>query len=104
MGLGTTVGMALPFSRSQEREADHRGLFYAAMAGYDPRGAIAFWEKMQGWKVAEKFLNFYPLTQIRAIGLSFLKRIWKKHLLFIGKQNYLAEKNQTHEFIFRFST
>ena len=61
-GLGTTVGMALPFSRSQEREADHRGLFYAAMAGYDPRGAIAFWKKMQGGKKRKtpEFLSTHP--------------------------------------------
>ena len=61
-GLGTTVGMALPFSRSQEREADHRGLFYAAMAGYDPRGAISFWKKMQGGKKRKmpEFLSTHP--------------------------------------------
>jgi predicted Zn-dependent protease len=61
-GVGTTVGMALPFSRSQEREADHRGLFYAAMAGYDPRGAISFWKKMQGGKKRKmpEFLSTHP--------------------------------------------
>ena len=61
-GVGTTVGMALPFSRSQEREADHRGLFYAAMAGYDPRGAISFWKKMQGGKKRKmpQFLSTHP--------------------------------------------
>lgn len=61
-GLGTTVGMALPFSRSQEREADHRGLYYAAMAGYDPRGAITFWKKMQGGKKRKtpEFLSTHP--------------------------------------------
>jgi predicted Zn-dependent protease len=61
-GLGTTVGMALPFSRSQEQEADHRGLYYAAMAGYDPRGAISFWKKMQGGKKRKtpEFLSTHP--------------------------------------------
>jgi metalloendopeptidase OMA1, mitochondrial len=61
-GVGTAVGLALPFSRSQEREADHRGLYYAAMAGYDPRASISFWEKMQkagGGKVPE-FLSTHP--------------------------------------------
>ena len=46
-GAGATLGVALPFSRSQEREADHRGLYYSAMAGYDPRAAVTFWKKMQ---------------------------------------------------------
>jgi predicted Zn-dependent protease len=61
-GVGTTVGMALPFSRSQEREADHRGLFYAAMAGYDPRAAISFWKKMQERKKRKmpQFLSTHP--------------------------------------------
>ena len=61
-GVGTTVGMALPFSRSQERDADHRGLYYAAMAGYDPRGAVSFWKKMQGGKKRKmpQFLSTHP--------------------------------------------
>ena len=61
-GVGTTVGMALPFSRSQEREADHRGLYYAARAGYDPRAAISFWRKMQGGKKRKmpEFLSTHP--------------------------------------------
>ena len=34
------------FSRKQESEADHMGLIFAAMAGYDPQGAVAFWQRM----------------------------------------------------------
>ena len=34
------------FSRSQESEADHIGLIFAAMAGYDPQVALAFWQRM----------------------------------------------------------
>jgi metalloendopeptidase OMA1, mitochondrial len=43
--LGVAPG--LPFSRSQESEADHIGLVYMARAGYDPRQALAFWKRMQ---------------------------------------------------------
>jgi predicted Zn-dependent protease len=41
------IGSSLPFSRSQESEADHIGLVYMARAGYDPRQALAFWKRMQ---------------------------------------------------------
>ena len=37
---------SLPFSRSQESEADHIGLVYMAKAGYQPRQAVAFWQRM----------------------------------------------------------
>ncbi len=45
-GLGAQVGILLPYSRVQESEADHLGLIFMAMAGYDPNGAVAFWERM----------------------------------------------------------
>jgi metalloendopeptidase OMA1, mitochondrial len=38
---------SLPFSRSQESEADHIGLVYMAKAGYEPRQAVAFWQRMR---------------------------------------------------------
>ena len=50
--LGTSVlgvgaqAWSSGFSRSQESEADHIGLIFAAMAGYDPRVATTFWQRM----------------------------------------------------------
>src|SRR5438034_150152 len=41
-GLGAQLGVLLPYSRTQESEADHIGLLLMAPAGYDPRGALAF--------------------------------------------------------------
>lgn len=45
-GLGGPLGM-LAFSRRQESEADHLGLIFMAIAGYDPRGALIFWKRME---------------------------------------------------------
>ncbi len=51
-GGAATVGRVLPHSRSNESEADRMGAIYAARAGYDPRAAITFWEKMVASKNA----------------------------------------------------
>lgn len=67
-GAGTTVGAMLPFSRLQESEADRMGLIFMAMAGYDPREAPAFWQRMaqqsQGGSPPE-FLSTHPSHERR---------------------------------------
>jgi len=65
-GLGAQFGVMLPFSRKQELEADHLGLIFMTMAGYDPRQAPAFWERMsqQGGKTPE-FLSTHPSDERR---------------------------------------
>jgi len=45
-GLGTQLGVMLPYSRKHELEADKMGLIFMAMAGYDPRQAESFWTRM----------------------------------------------------------
>jgi predicted Zn-dependent protease len=57
------AGATLPFSRSQESEADHIGLVYMARAGYDPRQALAFWKRMlraSKGKEPPEFLSDHP--------------------------------------------
>ena len=46
-GIVSGVGLALPFSRSQETEADRIGLILMAKAGYDPRVAVDLWQRME---------------------------------------------------------
>jgi metalloendopeptidase OMA1, mitochondrial len=63
LGLGTQVGILLPYSRAHESEADYIGLLLAAEAGYDPREAVAVWERMQtqaGARQAHEFLSTHP--------------------------------------------
>jgi predicted Zn-dependent protease len=67
-GVGAQVGVLLPFSRTQESEADHLGLIFMAMAGYDPHGAITFWERMMKMNTGSKppeFLSDHPADQTR---------------------------------------
>ncbi len=62
-GVGSQVGLLLPFSRKHELEADHWGLNWAAMAGYNPEEAIPLWQRMEkagnGQKPPE-FLSTHP--------------------------------------------
>lgn len=66
-GLGANVGLLLPYSRLQESEADHIGLILMAKAGYDPRQAIPFWERMnkQGGSRPPAFLSTHPAPETR---------------------------------------
>ena len=66
-GLGSQVGILLPYSRAHESEADRIGLTLMAMAGYDPQGAVAFWERMAAGseKGGSDFLSTHPSDQKR---------------------------------------
>jgi len=67
-GVGAQYGVLLPYSRTHESEADHLGLIFMAMAGYDPHGAQTFWERMaassQG-KAPPEFMSTHPADQTR---------------------------------------
>jgi len=62
VGAGTNLGI-LKFSREQESEADHIGLIFMTMAGYDPNQAPIFWERMasmSGGSEPMEFLSTHP--------------------------------------------
>lgn len=65
-GVGSTLGI-LAYSRMQESEADKLGLIFAAMAGYDPRKAVTFWQRMaaKGGSKPPELLSTHPSDQKR---------------------------------------
>jgi predicted Zn-dependent protease len=68
VGAGTQYGILLPYARVQETEADRLGLIFMAMAGYDPKEAIAFWQRMASAKQGGpdiEFLSTHPSDQTR---------------------------------------
>lgn len=46
LGVGAAYGVLLPYSRAHELEADRLGVTLMRSAGFDPRGAVRFWERM----------------------------------------------------------
>jgi predicted Zn-dependent protease len=66
-GVGSTVGVSLPYSRAHEREADQLGLIFMAMAGYDPAEAVSFWERMSSLSgnSPPEFLSTHPSSESR---------------------------------------
>jgi len=66
LGLGSNVGVVLPWSRMQESEADELGLLIAADAGYDPRSSIDLWTRMASQSGAPpEFLSTHPSENTR---------------------------------------
>jgi predicted Zn-dependent protease len=67
-GIGSSVGVILPFSRKHELEADRYGMRWAAMAGYNPKEAIALWQRMQqasNGQSPPEFLSTHPAEDRR---------------------------------------
>lgn len=79
MGVGSTLGVILPFSRANESEADEIGLRYAARAGYDPREGSKIWRRMaaEGGSKVPTFLSTHPNSAGRADSLEAqVSQVW----------------------------
>lgn len=81
-GVGTQVGVLLPFNRDQEREADYLGLILMTKAGYEPGAAVSFWQKMSAKKEGKAppaWLSTHPTDQERMAAI-------QKELDFVRKR------------------
>ncbi len=66
-GLTTQYGGILPYSRLHESEADHLGLIFMAMAGYNPEATIGFWQRMAASNpdAPPEFMSTHPSDETR---------------------------------------
>jgi predicted Zn-dependent protease len=75
-GMGTQIGVLLPYSRLHESEADRLGLIFMAMAGYDPHEAVPFWQRMadqsKGKTRPPEILSTHPADATRIRNLQEL--------------------------------
>lgn len=70
--IGAQVAL-LKYGRSQELEADEMGLYLMSMAGYDPREAQAFWQRMESSSSSSgtpEFLSTHPSPENRRADLN----------------------------------
>lgn len=72
LGVGAEYGLALPFSRKHEAEADIIGLQLMAQAGFDPRESVGLWQNMaaaNGGNEPPEFMSTHPSNSTRIEGL-----------------------------------
>jgi predicted Zn-dependent protease len=72
-GVGSQVGVMLPFSRSHETQSDEIGLYLMAIAGYNPAEAAELWKRMKansGGEAPQEFLSTHPSNDTRIENLT----------------------------------
>ena len=81
VGMGSQIGM-LKFSRNNESEADHMGLIFMAIAGYNPAEAPVFWQRMSelsGGAESAEWLSTHPSHERRITDLTEWQAEAKKY-------------------------
>ena len=82
LGLAINTGVVLPYSRTQESEADHVGLILMAKAGYPPEAALNIWRRMQSapGDSPPEFLSTHPAPATRIEQIKAFLPEARKHL------------------------
>lgn len=86
-GVGTYYGAMLPYSRLHESEADHLGLIFMSIAGYNPQASIPFWQRManaSGGQSPPEFMSTHPSNETR---ISNLQKWMPEALKYYNKSN-----------------
>jgi len=86
-GLGSTLGIMLPFSRSHETEADRIGLQIMAIAGYNPDEGAELWKRMKaksGGQAPPEFMSTHPSNDTRISNLAQWAPLAKKEAAKFG--------------------
>jgi len=91
LGLGTLLGLTLPYSRKQELESDFLGVNYMKRAGYDPQAAVGLWEKMAAASSSRQpeILSTHPDPATRARKISEYIAVQEE----LGSQGYKSIKS-----------
>ncbi|MBC3758764.1 M48 family metallopeptidase [Hyunsoonleella sp. SJ7] len=90
-GIGSTVGVMLPFSRSHESEADKIGIYLMAIAGYNPDEASELWKRMKansGGQAPPEFLSTHPSNDTRITNLKEWAPLAKKEANKFGVSSF----------------
>ena len=79
-GLGTNLGVMLPFSRSNEREADAIGVKLMAQSGYNPQASISFWNRFSEGKASSGLDTWFSTHPSDAERIANLKTLMPEAL------------------------
>jgi len=85
-GIGTQLGVLLPYSRTHEKEADHLGLIFMAMAGYNPNEAVNFWQRMALAKQSPQPLEILSTHPADSTRISNLQRLLPEAMQYYRQQ------------------
>jgi predicted Zn-dependent protease len=92
-GIGSQVGVMLPFSRNHETEADEIGLMLMAIAGYNPEEGAELWKRMgaaSGGSSTPQFMSTHPSTDARVKNLTQQAIVAKKEAKKFGVTTFEA--------------